>query len=279
MDEHNTGKDYSRPIKIAVPLLAGIVFLIWLIATPSGLLGKADAVGYAVCHRIGSHSFHLADRQLPLCARCSGMHLGALLGMVYQLHMGKRGGMPARKFLVVFAVALLAFAFDGANSYLTLGDETGNAIPFLASIEPLYEPQNWLRALTGILLGLGIAAILFPVFNQTLWRDWRAERALTSWKQLLTLLLSGLVLEAMILSENVLLLYPLAILSAFNVVLVLAIIYTIVWTMILKRENVFVKIRQIWVLLLLGSTTAILQIGLMDYGRFLLTGTWGGFFT
>ncbi len=278
MDENNTEKDFSKPVKIAIPILAGIVLLTWLIATPSGLLGKADAIGYAVCHRIGSHSFFLADRQFPLCARCSGMHLGALLGLIYQIRQGKRGGMPARKFFVIFAAALLAFAFDGANSYLTLGSETGNTIPFLSAIQPLYTPQNWLRALTGILLGLGISAILFPVVNQTLWKDWRPEPALSTWKQLFTLLLLGSILEAIILSGNVLLLYPLAFLSSLNVVLVLGTIYTIVWTMILKRENRYLTLRQIWPVVLIGLTTAILQIGVMDYGRFMLTGTWDGFF-
>jgi hypothetical protein len=49
----------------------GLVLLGWLINTPAGLLGKADAIGYAVCHRIDLRSFFIGERQFPLCMRCS----------------------------------------------------------------------------------------------------------------------------------------------------------------------------------------------------------------
>ena len=63
----------------------GIVLVGWLLNTPAGILGKADAIGYAVCHRIGERSFHIGGRSLSLCARCTGMYLGAMVGMVYQI--------------------------------------------------------------------------------------------------------------------------------------------------------------------------------------------------
>jgi uncharacterized membrane protein len=278
MNDTHSQPTYAKSLKVAVSVLAVIVILAWLLMTPPGLLGKADAVGYAVCHRISTHSQFFGDRQMPLCARCSGMHLGALLGLLYQLRLGKRGGLPSRKILIVLGVFLLAFAIDGSNSYLTLGPETGNSIPILQNIHPLYTPQNWLRTLTGLLLGLGIAAVLYPVFNQTLWKDWDTRPALDSWKQLLVLIGLGLVVEAAVLSENVLLLYPLALLSSLNVLIVLGMIYMIVWTMIFRRENTFISLRQTWLLALAGLTTAFLQIGVMDYGRYVLTGTWDGFF-
>jgi hypothetical protein len=198
--------------------------------------------------------------------------------LLYQLRLGKRGGLPSRKILIVLGFFLLAFAIDGSNSYLTLGLETGNSIPILQNINPIYTPQNWLRTLTGILLGLGIAAVLYPVFNQTLWKDWDPRPALDSWKQLLVLIVLGLVVEATVLSDNVLLLYPLALLSALNVLIVLGMIYMIAWTMIFRRENTFTSMRQTWLLALAGLTTAFLQIGVMDYGRYMLTGSWEGFF-
>jgi uncharacterized membrane protein len=268
---------FAKPLKLAAPVLALIVIMVWLALTPDGLLGKADATGYAVCHRIASHSFFLGDRQMPLCARCSGMHLGALAAMLYQLRMGKYGGMPSRKLLIVLGFFLLAFAFDGINSYLTLGQDTGNPISLLANIQPLYAPQNWLRSLTGILLGLGIGAVLVPVFNQTLWKDWDPKAALSSWRNLLELIGLGILLEAALLSDNVFFLFPLAVLSSLNVLIVLGMIYMIAWTMILKRENHYQTFQQTWVIILLGITTAVFQIGVMDYGRFILTGTWEGF--
>jgi len=273
---HPPAAEFSRPLKLAAPVIALAVLLVWLAFTPGGLLGKADAVGYAVCHRIASHSFFFGERQMPLCARCSGMHLGALLALLYQFRLGKRGEMPSQKVLIVLGVFLLAFALDGVNSYLTLGTGDG-AASLLPGVQPLYAPMNWLRSLTGILVGFGIGAVLLPIFNQTMWKDWDARPALASWKDLLILTGLGILVVAALLSENVFFLYPLAVLSSGTVLLILAMIYAIVWAMLVKRENVFTTPQQAWVILVLGLTTALLQIGVMDYGRFLLTGTWQGF--
>ena len=52
--------------------------------------GKADHIGYAVCHQISVRSYFFGDHQLPLCARCSGQYLGALLSKsFYLLYTGK----------------------------------------------------------------------------------------------------------------------------------------------------------------------------------------------
>ena len=48
-----------------------------------GLLGKLDAVGYAVCHRLDSHSLHVGSLQLPLCARCTGEFNAAAIGLIF----------------------------------------------------------------------------------------------------------------------------------------------------------------------------------------------------
>ena len=244
-----------------------IVFTIWVMDTPDGLLGKADAVGYAVCHRISVRSFFLGDRQLPLCARCTGMHLGAFFTLLYQLHRGKRGNLPDKKFLAVFAIFLVAFGLDGINSYLNLL----NRFPYL------YVTQNWMRLLTGTLLGTGIGAVLYPVFNQSIWYDWIPEAAINSWKQIGAIFGISALIILSVLSENPFLSYPLGIISAFNVLLVLTIIYTILWVMITRHDNQFSNFKELRWYLLAGLTTTLLQIALMDYARFLLTGTWDGF--
>lgn len=279
MEPTSTRPDFSTPLKITIIIIALTLLTAWLIFTPTGILGKADAIGYAVCHRIPSHSFFFGERPMPLCARCSGMHLGVLLGMLYLLRYGKRGGMPAKKIMVILGIFLLAFGIDGFNSYLTLIEEGGNSIPILSAIPVLYTPHNWLRLLTGTMLGIGLAAILLPVFNQTMWVDWSEEPALSSWRQLGVLILLALVIDLAVLSENILLLFPLALLSSLDVLIILTLVYTIVWVMILKRENAYVTLKELWVPLVAGFAVAVLQIAAMDYGRYLLTGTWLGFFT
>ncbi|MBI9045623.1 MAG: DUF2085 domain-containing protein [Anaerolineaceae bacterium] len=258
------------PLKIILLVALSTLLIVWLIFTPPGILGKANAIGYAVCHQIPSHSFQIGERSLPLCARCTGMHLGALFGLIFHLFRGKRGLFPPFKLLIVFGLFLIAFGLDGINSYLTL-------LPPFDWIPDSYEPQNWLRLVTGVLLGTGIAAVIFPTFNQTIWKDWINEPALKTWKQLGTLILIAVGLIGLILTELPVILYPLAILSTLNVLLLLSMIYTILITMILKKENQYTSLNQLIMSIIGGIILALLQIAIMDYGRFYFTGTWEGF--
>ena len=106
----------SRIAKILLILASLTITIAWLNYTPSGLLGKMDAIGYAVCHRIDLRSFHLGERALPLCSRCSGMHLAAMFGFIFQLQFGKKAKMPPLKILTILAFLAAAFAIDGLNS-------------------------------------------------------------------------------------------------------------------------------------------------------------------
>jgi len=246
----------------------GLLLLVWLNYTPGGLLGKADAIGYAVCHRIDVRSFHMGVRQLPLCARCSGMYLGTLLGLAFLAVIGpRRGGMPSRRLLAVFGMLAVAFAIDGLNSYLH----------FFPNAPGMYEPNNTLRLLTGTGVGLGIAAVVYPAFNQTAWKQWDPRPALGSMRQLVVLIGLGLVLDLLILSENSLILYPLALLSAGGELILLSIVYGMVLMMLFKAENKLQHLSQLIWPLAGGLMLAIIQIGLLDFGRYLLTGTWAGF--
>lgn len=256
-------------LKIFVPTVAFLVLAAWIINTPAGLLGKADAIAYAICHRIAARSFSIGDRQMPLCARCTGMYLGTLLGFLFQFKHEKRGGMPVLKIMILLGIFLVGFGIDGVNSYLHL-------IPNAPS---LYTPENWLRLVTGTALGIGIAAVLLPVFNQSIWADWTDKPILHSWKQVGALVLIGAVLDITVLSGNPILLYPLALLGSATVLVILGMIYTIVWLMLFKQENKYHTIKEVWLPLLAGFTTALIQISFMDWGRYALTGTWKGFFS
>ncbi len=85
------------------------------------------------------------------------------------------------------------------------------------------------------------------------------------------------ILDLAVLSDNPLLLYPLAVLSGASIFLILTIVYAVAWIMLTKRDNRFTSYRQMWVPLLAGFLTALVQIAVIDAGRFWMTGTWGGF--
>lgn len=247
---------------------AGLLLVGWLLYAPPGILGKADALGYAVCHRISERSFHIIERPMPLCARCSGMYLGALVGLIFQgmLSWRKASG-PPWKLVPFFAVLFLAFALDGFNSFLHLME-----INLF-----VYEPDNLYRLITGTGMGLVIAVAVFPAFNQSVWTDAVPKPAVGSWAAFGGLLLMGAVIVLLILSENPVILYPLALASALTVLLLLTMIYTIVWVVLLRKENSYQKLRQMTIPLILGFTTALLQIFVFNLVRFMLTGTWEGF--
>ena len=262
-----TGFNVANILKGLLVFSTGLVLLGWLWFTPPGLLGKADAAGYAVCHRIAARSFVIGDRQAPLCARCSGMYLGALLGIAYLCRFGKRSGMPSLKVSAVLFAFLIGFGLDGANSYLH----------FFPGAPGLYEPTNMLRLITGTGIGLGLAAILMPVAHQVLWKAYDARPALAGWRQFLPLLgLAGLI-DLAVLSENPLLLYPLALLSAASIFVILSIVYMVVWLMVTKKENRLDNYRDLAFPWLAGFLTALLQIAILDAVRYFLTGTWAGF--
>ncbi len=142
----------------------------------------ADRAGYAVCHRIGGHSFSIAGRQLPLCARCSGTYLAALAGLIVLTLRGKglAGRFPARPYLWVLGLFMLAWAADGLNSFLAL-----------LGLPHLYEPNNLLRLITGSLQGIAVAAVLLPALNITLWRAPRPIRSIAALPDLLWLLVGA----------------------------------------------------------------------------------------
>jgi len=250
-------------------LAAALLLVGWLLNTPPGFLGKADAVGYAVCHRIDARSFHLGDRPMPLCVRCTGMYLGAMLALIYQAFLApRRGQLPSLRVWVPLGLLVAAFAVDGANSYAHL-------IPEL-NLPSLYEPQHWLRLLTGAGMGLVMMIALYPVFNQTVWRNWIDRPALPGWRSWAGLFGLALALYLLVLTENPLVLYPLAYLTAGAVLVILTMTYGILWLMIFKRENRFTRPGQFVWFLLAGFTTAMVQIIGLDIVRYLLTGTWNG---
>ncbi len=262
--------------KYLVVLAAILVFIGWMISTPPGFFGKADAIGYAVCHRISERSFHIGSYQLPLCARCSGMYLGAVIGLVYQSIIGwKRTKVPHWSIIALLVAFVAAFGIDGANSYLYLLKQVKPG--FLPQIPNIYIPNNTLRLLTGSGMGLGIAAMLFPAFNQSVWSDADDKRSgLPGWKAFGVLLAVMLVLDLLVLTQSPFVLYPLAIIGVAGVWLLLTLVYTIVWVMLLGQDNKFKNLKQLWLPLVAGFTVALIQTFAIDLVRFWLTGTWGG---
>jgi uncharacterized membrane protein len=258
-----------------VPVAAALAFAAWMYISPEGALGKLDAIGYAVCHRIDVRSFHIGDRQLPLCARCTGEFYAAGLALIFQIFIsGRRTKLPSRGIIAVLVLFFLAFGIDGSNSYLYLLKQTSHGA--LDKIPNLYIPNNVLRLFTGSGMGIALAAVLYPVVNQTLWRT-LDERPALEWKSFGIIVGSVVVVNFLILTDSPIVLYPIAYLSALGTLSLLVIVFAILWIMIMRQDNTFDLPRQLWLPLLSGFTIAMLMILSIDLLRLQLTGTWSGF--
>jgi uncharacterized membrane protein len=258
-----------------VPLAGILVFAYWFSITPPGLLGKADAIGYAVCHRISERSFHIGERQLPLCARCTGEFYAAAFTMIFLAITSKRkSGMPGWKLGTPLIIFFLAFGIDGSNSYLYLLKQTSHGA--LDNIPNLYIPNNILRLFTGSGMGIALGAMIFPAFNQSAWKTYDSAPAL-DWKKLAAIIAAVILINLLVLTENEFILWPIGLLSALGALSLLVIVFSMAWVLIMREENAFDSISQMWIPFLAGITLALILISVIDLLRFNLTGTWGGF--
>jgi uncharacterized membrane protein len=262
-------RPYSRLMVGAVALLAGVILGVWLLGTPPGLLGKADAVGYAICHRMDARSFHTHDRQLPLCARCTGIYLGVLTGLTFMIGRGRAraAGLPPVRLLLVMALFGAAFAADGLNSYLSL----------FAFYQPIYSPHNTLRLITGMGFGLAMIAVVLPVFNSIVWANPDPAPALRSLKELGVLTMLGAGVCAAVLIDQPTLRAVLGVISAAGVVLMFGVIGTVTFLIGTRHENAITRWRDLLLPMLAGMVFTFTIIGAIDAVRYWFTGTWGGF--
>lgn len=251
-------------------ILLIVLLTVWILFSPDGLLGKADAIGYAVCHRIGNRSFHIGDRPISVCARCSGQYLGAVLSILFlSVFRRNRTGRPPWSIIGFLLACGVIYAIDGLNSFMHL-------IPGTERFW-LYEPSNSFRMITGMGVGIGIGILIMPPFNQTMWRRFDRRPILDGWRDFMILLILAGLLIILVLTENPLILYPLSIVSAGGVLMLLTMVYSMVWVMIFRAEGRFDNLRQLTYPIMAGLVVALLQIFVIDYFRYLLTGTWGEF--
>ncbi|MEJ5310772.1 MAG: DUF2085 domain-containing protein [Anaerolineae bacterium] len=250
-------------------VLALVGAVLFVVLTPAGVLPKADVIAAAVCHRLPSHSFFIDEHQLPLCQRCTGTFPGALTGLLVQWGVWRRRRaqrFPRWQILVVLVGFAGIWALDGFNSYTTM--LTGRAEGLLG-----YAPQPWLRLFSGVLMGMGMSAILAPAFNQIMWADGEAVATLRSWSELAFLVVVELAMAGVIYLLEPVLLYPVALYSIAGVVAMFVCLGAMLFVMAIGRANVLTGWRQAWLPLVWGLVFALVIIGVMNFLRLKITGT------
>jgi uncharacterized membrane protein len=245
------------------PLAVLVAFATIVALLPKEMLRPLDLVGYAVCHRIAARSFFVAQTQLPVCARDTGMFSGALLGLIgFSIVLRSPAArFPARPYAFLFAAFFLAWAFDGLNSYWLLA--TGRTL--------IYQPQNWLRLTTGALMGIALSAYVVALFNQAVWRRPDDMPSVARWRDVawLTLIAGGVI--AAVLWRPDFLYGPLALLSSLGVLVLLTIVNGLLALIVLKRHGTIERWSQLVTPAVAGFALTLLEIALIDALRAALT--------
>ena len=253
----------GRLFHLLVRVVPLIIIVLGIIVPPWSVLGKAHLIGYGICHQIPERTFFFNNHPLPLCARCSGIYLGAMVGFVGLLIAGRRrvGELPPGRVLLILGGFIVVMGIDGVNSYLT----------FFPNVPHLYEPQNWLRLATGMLNGLALSLIVYPVFNYTLWHNTERRPSIQAPWELIPFLCTIPVSVWMLESGAEFWLYPLSILSTGGVLLLLTMVNTMIVLILVRRESVAVNWRGAFLPLSWGLAVSFLELSVTITARAVLT--------
>jgi uncharacterized membrane protein len=250
-----------RSLSLLVSLLVLAVFFFF---PPGTILDKTQLIGYAICHQLPSRTIHIDHTPLPLCARCTGIYLGALFGVGGIAFLGRQRAInfPPRPIVFVLVSFIGLMGIDGVNSYLS----------FFPGTLQLYEPQNWLRLTTGTLYGLAISAITWPVFNQAFWHASCVSQQpiISGFKELFFLLAGAAIVVLTVLWQQPVLLYPVAILSTGGALMMVGLVNMVLILVSTRREGQAHQWREGVVPALMGLAMAVLIIGVMAAWRTML---------
>jgi uncharacterized membrane protein len=139
------------PTRVALAVLAvGPVLWFALVALSPvlpPLLGAAVyGLGGIICHQLPDRSFHWHGAQLAVCARCTGIYLGACASIVVaplRPSVSARWIRPPARIAWLLGIAAVPMA-----------------VTLVAEWTGLWAPASALRAATGVLVGAAGAVVV-----------------------------------------------------------------------------------------------------------------------
>jgi hypothetical protein len=186
--------------------------------------------------------------------------LGALIWLAASGRL-RAGQMPPRPVVGLLLLFVGIWGFDGLNSYLT----------FFPGLPYLYAPSNLLRASTGTLEGIAVAALLTPFFNLTIWRQPTELPTLRGGRDLLRWMIVCLAIVLALESRWAPLLYPLSFLSALGVLTLLLMINAMIVALALRRDGMAETWQDAILVLAPGLALALSEILVIDLARAAVT--------
>ncbi len=244
-------------VALSAVLLAALLF--W---PGAPLEWKMYAVVHGVCAQ--QHNIFLGDLQFPLCARNSGIYLSFLLTTLYLYAMGRgrAGGLPPWSIVATLVLFVAIMAVDGFNSlFVDLGQPH------------LYPPDNLLRTLTGMGMGIAIAVILHIVLVKTLRKDVDdLQPVLRNWWELLGIMGLNLLVLAAIYGNLSFMFWPLAFLAFFGITGVLYLVALLLTSLVMGYEGAVTNLRQLARPAVVAIVPTLIILGSMSWLRFWLEG-------
>lgn len=107
-------------------------------------LGKFLAIAF-MCHQRSDRSFFIKGKKFPICARCTGILIGYIVGIILAI-------ITHCQYYAYFTLLLIPMIFDGG-------------IQQIFSV----ESTNIRRLITGIAGGIGIIYIFISIHFFTVW--------------------------------------------------------------------------------------------------------------
>lgn len=223
---------------------------------------KMYAVVHGVCAQ--EHNITLGGVNFPICARNSGIYTSFLLTMayLYAIGRGRAGGLPPWHLGVGLVAFVAIMAVDGFNSlFVDLGQPH------------LYTPNNLLRTLTGMGMGVSIGVMLHLVLNKTLRKDVDDHLPiLKSWWELLGILALNALVAAAIYGNLSFMFWPLAFIAFFGITGVLYLVSLLLTSLVMGYESRVTSIRQLARPAAVAFIPTLVILGLMSWLRFWLEG-------
>ena len=114
------------------------------------------AAGSVICHQLPERSFFLDGRQLPVCARCTGLYLSGAAGLLGWLIW--KTAQSWRRFVVRPRVALAIVIVAGVPT----------ALSYATGVIGVWDGSNITRALLAVPLGASAGAVVAAVATKDL---------------------------------------------------------------------------------------------------------------
>ena len=262
-----TGMASSKAYSIIVIIILIFLTAIWIQTVGISLTGLTQSIGYTFCHQNPERSPFAGTMQFAFCFRCTGLFSGILFALLWQIPFRKSGKIFSKPIIIFLILSILFYFFDSFNASF-LSD--------LLGIQPFYEDQEWIRFISGYLLGSALSILVFSIFARLFYKQ--PSEYLSTFQrrwQIGGMVLTSVLGTWVLFSDWTFGKQILNILCVISSVIFPMLLYSIIILIVTKNEEKFEKLLQGKNILLSGLLCTYLQIGGLMFSRFRLTGSWG----